>query len=226
VAQAGVSEVLTVGIDDSPPPPMEIGEPGEDDFTGYEVDILEAVAGRLGVGLRYRRAVWSQILAELGAGSIDVVCTAATYTEERAREFDYGRPYLDMALAVVVRADDDADSLDGRAFAVRIATTAEDCIRARLRPSRVTTFEYNRETYDALAGGEADAVVDDSPIAAWFARQDPRLRVVKTLPGTESHYAMMFARGSELRSRMDAALLALEEEGALERLRRKWFTDA
>jgi ABC-type amino acid transport substrate-binding protein len=216
--------VLIVGIDDSPPPPMELGEPGEDDFTGYEVDILEAVAGRLGMGLRYRRAVWSQILAELAAGSIDVVCTAATWTEERAREFDYGRPYLDMALAAVVRADADVDSLEGRAFAVRVATTAEDYIRSRLRPSRVTTFEYNRETYDALARGEAEAVVDDSPIAAWFAKEDSRLRVLTMLPGTESHYAMMFARGNELRTRVDGALRTLEEEGELDRLRRRWFT--
>jgi ABC-type amino acid transport substrate-binding protein len=37
-----------VGIDGSPPPPMELGEPGSDDFTGFEVDMLKAVADRFG----------------------------------------------------------------------------------------------------------------------------------------------------------------------------------
>jgi ABC-type amino acid transport substrate-binding protein len=54
-----------VGIDDSPPPPMELGEPGTPEFRGYEVDILETVAARLGLSLKFRRAVWSQILDEL-----------------------------------------------------------------------------------------------------------------------------------------------------------------
>lgn len=44
--------VLVVGIDDSPPPPMERGDPESEDFRAHEVDILEAVAERLEVQLR------------------------------------------------------------------------------------------------------------------------------------------------------------------------------
>ena len=127
-----------VGIDDSPPPPMELGEPGSAEFSGFEVDILEAVAERLGLTLRYRRAVWSQILDELDRGLIDVVCTAATYTPERARQFDYGRPYLDMALGVVVR-DDAPDDVDrrGRAPGRRwdVGHVAAAVVRRRLTRS-------------------------------------------------------------------------------------------
>lgn len=228
MAQPATAEpgVLRVGIDDSPPPPMELGEPGEEDFRGYEVDILEALAERLGLELRYRRAVWSQIIEELKRGMIDVICTAATYTPERARELDYGRPYLDMALAVVVRSDDDAECAEavrGRRFAVRRATTAERHIRERLEPAAVETFEYNAETYDALLDGRADAVVDDSPIAGWFVSEREGLRLVGELPGTASHYAMVFAKDSPLRAPLDAELERLESEGLLEEWRRSWF---
>jgi ABC-type amino acid transport substrate-binding protein len=218
--------VLRVGIDDSPPPPMELGEPGEDDFRGYEVDILEAVAKRLGLELRYRRAVWSQIIEELQGGLIDVICTAATYTPERASALDYGRPYLDMALAFVVRADDPAerpDAVRGRRFAVRSATTAERHILERLEPAAVQTFEYNAETYDALLDGRADAVVDDSPIAAWFVAERDGLRLLGELPGTASQYAMVFAKDSPLRAPLDAELERLENEGRLAEWRRHWF---
>jgi len=154
--------VLMVGIDDSPPPPMELGEPGSAEFSGFEVDILEAIAGRLGLALRYRRAVWSQILDELERGLIDVVCTAATFTPERAR-------------------------------------------------------------YEALVDGRADAVVDDSPIAAWFVGQLDGLRYVHSLPGTESHYAMMFAKGSPLRVPLDAEIERLDAAGTLDTWKRRWF---
>jgi polar amino acid transport system substrate-binding protein len=218
--------VLTVGIDDSPPPPMELGEPGDPDFRGYEVDILKAVAERLGVELRYRQAVWSLILDELKRGELDVVCTAATYTPERARELDYGRPYLDAALAVVVRDDDEAEAAEdvrGRAFAVRSATTAEELIRERLEPAALHTFEYNAETYDALLAGQGGAVVDDHPIASWFVAERTGLRLVGDLPGTESYYAMVFAKGSPLREPLDSVLARLEADGLLAEWRRSWF---
>jgi glutamine transport system substrate-binding protein len=222
--------VLIVGIDDSPPPPMELGEPGSADFRGYEVDILKALAERFGLRLRYRRAVWSQILDELQRGLIDVVCTAATYTPERARELDYGRPYLDMALSVVVGRNgsggSDVDAFRGRRFVVRTATTAEAYIRDRLSPSEVRTFEYNAETYDALLEGQGDAVVDDSPIARWFVGQLDELTLLDDLPGTESHYAMVFAKGSPLREPLDAEIERLETEGQLDKWRQHWFGNA
>jgi arginine/lysine/histidine/glutamine transport system substrate-binding and permease protein len=219
--------VLTVGIDDSPPPPMEIGDPASPNFDGYEVDILKGVTRKLGLELRYRRAVWSQILDELANGLLDVVCTAATYTPDRAQTFDYGRPYLGMALSAVIRDDDTGpqalDGVRGRAFAVRVATTAEEYIRSRLEPSSVATFEYNVETYDALAGGRGDVVVDDSPIAAYFVRERPDLRVLGELPDTDSYYAMMFAKGSVLREPIDAAIESFEADGTLAKWRERWF---
>jgi polar amino acid transport system substrate-binding protein len=209
--------VLMVGIDDSPPPPMDLGEPGSAGFSGFEVDILEAVAGRLGLALRFWRAVWSQILDELERGLIDVVCTTATFTPERARQFDYGRAYLDMALGVVVR-DEEADGGDvrGGRFAVRNATTAKRCIHERLEPAEVLTFEYNAETYEALLDRRADAVVDDSPIAAWFVGQMDGLRYLHSLPGTESCYAMVFAKRSPLRAPVDAEIERLDAAGTLD----------
>jgi len=193
--------------------PREITE-----FCGFEVD------RRLGLALRYRRAVWSQILDELERGVIDAVCTAATFTPERARQFDYGRAYLDMALGVVVRDEEpgERDGVGGR-FAVRSATTAERWIHEHLEPAEVLTFEYNADTYEALLDHRADAVVDDSPIAAWFVGQMDGLRYLHSLPGTESHYAMVFAKGSPLRVPIDAEIERLDAAGTLDTWKRRWF---
>jgi len=58
---------LIVGLDDAPPVPMQIGAPEKGNFRGYEVDLLEEVAHRLGVQLRYRKSYWSVIVDELVA---------------------------------------------------------------------------------------------------------------------------------------------------------------
>ena len=115
-----------------------------------------------------------------------MVCTAATFTPERARQFDYGRAYLDMALGGVVRDEEpDGGDVRGGRFAVRSATTAERCIYERLEPAEVLTFEYNADTYEALLDGRADAVVDDSPIAAWFVGRLDGLPTLHSLPSTD-----------------------------------------
>ena len=123
-------------------------------------------------------------------------------------------------------AGDDAQEpgdVRGRPFAVRAGTTAEEEIRARLAPAAIQTFEYNSSTYDALATLSGGAVVDDRPIAHHFAAERD-LKVLGDLPGTESHYAMVFAKNSPLRAPVDAGLAALEHEGRFDEWRRKWLT--
>jgi polar amino acid transport system substrate-binding protein len=214
---------LLVGIDDAPPVPLQIGSPENGDFRGYEVDLLEALARRLEVSLAYQRAYWSAIVGDLEAGGLDIVCSAATVTAERRGAVDFCRPHLSLTLAVVTRADDPSGvALGRRRLGVRAGTTAEAYARAHGgEPSQRS--ESNEELYAALAAGQLDAVVDDGPIAAHFARAVAGLRLAGPLPGTDGAYAIMVRTGNDgLRDALDAALEKLEADGTLRRLRAQW----
>ena len=50
---------MVFGLDVSPPPPMQIGDPSSDGFQGYEVDLMHHIADALDAALVYRVAVWS-----------------------------------------------------------------------------------------------------------------------------------------------------------------------
>jgi len=76
-------KVLTVGVDESPPPPLCFGLPDGADFRGFEVDLLRAIASKLGMTLRCRSALWSAAIAALEGGRFDMLCTAATITPQR-----------------------------------------------------------------------------------------------------------------------------------------------
>ncbi|MFL5493891.1 MAG: substrate-binding periplasmic protein, partial [Gemmatimonadales bacterium] len=129
--------VLTVGLDASPPPPLHSGHPGE----GFEVDLLQAIADRIGVSIRYESALWRQIVDKLVHHELDMICSAATITEERRQLVDFSIPYLDFPLAIVGRAagppiQRQAD-LAGRVIGVRVATTAEQFVQEHLPSSAV-----------------------------------------------------------------------------------------
>lgn len=221
------NRIIRVGIDDAPPAPMQIGNPDTGDFRGYEVDLLEEISRRVGFRLSFRRALWSQIIRELMAGDIDLVCSAATITIERAREVDFCTPHLRLALAVVKRDGITGDTaITGLRLGVRRGTTAEAYAKQHgaLEPARVS--ESNENLYTSLAGGDIDAVIDDSPIAKYFSHSVAGLQFTGVLPGTEAAYAIMVRKGNDdLRAEINRALGEMENDGTRQTLFVRWFGD-
>ena len=219
--------VLTVGIDASPPPPLHMGDPESQDFSGFEVDLIAAVAGDLGLAVHHRSVLWRDMLRELDGGHLDVVCTAATVSPERAAHVAFSAPYLDIQLALVARRDASIRSIvDVKSgdVGVRVATTAAEYVWRHASARRITLYDMNEDVYDAVASREVDAAVDDSPIAAWFVRHRPDLAVVSLIPGTEANYALMIAQDKvALRRSVDDALSRIRRDGRYEAIHRRWF---
>jgi ABC-type amino acid transport substrate-binding protein len=221
--------VLLIGVDEAPPAPLNFGLPGSPDFYGFEVDLAAAIGAHLGLVLQYRAALWSTILDELMARRLDMVCGAATVTEARKEIVAFSEPYLDVQLVLVARDEKEQPQLDdiaGRKVGVRAGTEAEKYVRSHAPSAHVHMFDLNTTQYDALAHGQVDAVIDDYPIACYFARSKPGLRVVTALAGTEAQYAFVFAPDNNiLRDAVNEALRMVKADGTLTGLNRKWITD-
>jgi ABC-type amino acid transport substrate-binding protein len=220
------SGILSVGVDASAPLPLH-SDPSLPDFKGFEVDLMKSVAARVGVSVRYRNALWSKIMDDLLEGRVDMICSAATITEQRKELVDFSQPYLDIRLAIVVRNGSSiktlADMRD-RIVGVRIATSGEDFLRRHAQAKAISTFDMNTEAYQTLQMGKVDAVIDDSPIAQAFATSTPGLQLARTIPGTDAQYAMMFRKGNdELRRVINDALTTIKADGTYADIHRKWL---
>jgi ABC-type amino acid transport substrate-binding protein len=222
---------LSVGVDSAPPCPMQIGCAGTPGFSGFEVDLLNEIAARLKLSVRYKSALWAEITDALRRGEIDCICTAATITPERQRDFAFSEPYLHLTLAVVTAGEFILDphrrldaQLENKRLGVRIATTAAEYITRHFRPSSVRKLHFNDEAYQDLKAGKVDAVLDDSPIAQYFARSVPGLRQPIAIGGTDSCYGIIVRKeNTELRGKINVALKSLEADGTSSSLRSKWF---
>jgi len=216
---------LLVGIDDAPPAPMQIGSPETGDFRGYEVDLLDEAARRLGARVRYRRALWSVIVGELVSGRLDLICSACTVTEARQSEVDFCEPHLNLQLAATRTRDNLRDiDLAGERVGVRRGTTAESYVRKQGRSISITLSESNDDLYKALAAKELDVVVDDSPIASYYSHAIPGLQLAGLVPGTDAAYAIMVRKGNAgLRDSFNRVLREMEHDGTLAKYRAVWF---
>ncbi len=226
--------VLRVGIDASYPPMEFVDEDGKTPI-GFDIDLANAVAEKLGVKADFTIIDWAGIQAGLLGGHYDVIMSSMTITEERQKEMDFVQ-YLTMGIAyasrpgVEVRSDAD---LDGKIVVVQEETTAqyyvEDLMADKgIQPKELRSFPYATDAFRELANGRADVVAIDAPVAGYYAQLDPdQYRVTGFAEMDPDPIGIALRKGeTELREALQKAVEELEAEGVLRELQVKWFGDA
>ena len=109
---------------------------------------------------------------------------------------------------------------------VRRGTTAEEHVRTDGTAGSIVLSESNEELYSALSESRIDAVIDDSPIARYFARIVQGLRFAGIVPGSEGGYAIVLKKGNaRLREILDTVITGLEADGTLQQIWKRWFAE-
>ncbi len=108
----------------------------------------------------------------------------------------------------------------------RVGVLASPTVRKELQRKgvRVVSAATPKELYAALRTGAVDAIVGDAPIMRYYATHEGRgtVRMAGGVFRTE-YYGIIFPQGSALRTRVNAALLSLREDGTYAALRRRYF---
>jgi polar amino acid transport system substrate-binding protein len=90
--------------------------------------------------------------------------------------------------------------------------------------AQVQKFEQPEQMFQALLDNKVEAVVAATPILLYYAARGGKGRV--RLVGSQFNtapFAMLFPLGSQLRRKVDSALIALRENGTYQQLYEKWF---
>jgi len=96
-----------------PWPPYQIARDGAP--TGVDIEIVAAIADRMGCDIDYREMPWSRLLDSIAAGKVDFT-VQANYTEERAEFAYYSEPYLPYQTRLIVDAGGRTDYESLKAF--------------------------------------------------------------------------------------------------------------
>src|SRR3954454_14207358 len=102
---------LLVGTD-APYPPFEIGTPEEGNFAGYDKDVMDEIANRLGLEPTYQNSSFDTIFRDVASGQFDIVAAAATITPAREKVVDFSDPYYEAQQALVVPEGSDIKTTD------------------------------------------------------------------------------------------------------------------
>ena len=209
---------LTIGSD-VPFPPFEFrGDDGE--LTGFDVDLMEEIAERLGLETNWVETDFDTIFTQLAAGRFDVVASATTITDEREQMVNFTEPYYLAQQALVVNPQEtpDVQSVDalrsGMVVAVQTGTTGEAWARENVPDGvDVRSFPNAPDTYLALEAGNVQAVIFDEPSAVTEAETREALEVVDVIDTGERYGFAVNPENEALLDEVNRVLRELIDDG-------------
>ena len=219
---------FTVGFDADLPPMGFKGEDGS--YVGFDLDLAQEVAKRLGLEYVAQPILWDAKDMELDNGTIDCVWNGFTITG-REDKYTWTEPYMDNSQVFIVMNDsgiETVDDLAGKIVEVQVDSAAEAALNEdpELKgtfASVETTPNYNQALMD-LEMGAVDAVAMDSVVAQYQLKQRGTDAKVLEEALSSEEYAVGFKLGNtELRDQVQAALEEMAADGTMAEISEKWF---
>lgn len=219
---------FTVGFDQEFPPMGFVGDDGS--YTGFDLEVAQEVAKRLGLEYVPQPVDWAAKDMELESGNIDCIWNGFTMTG-REDDYTWSEPYMANQQVFVVTAESGIESLSDLAGKV-VEVQAESSAEAALKedPDLTGTFgtlqttpDYNTAFMD-LQMGAVDAIAMDEVVARYQIEQRKVDFIVLDETLAAENYAVGFKKGNEsLRDQVQEQLEAMAADGTLAEISGKWF---
>lgn len=202
-----------------------------DKVTGFDVDLIEAVAEEAGYEIEVVHIGWEAMLVEVESKIADLAIAAITINDDRKSIYDFSVPYFKSSNMILVKEDSDiqtADDLKDKKVAVQNGTTGHESAQAILgeKSPNIKTFEDNNLAVQELLNNGADAVIADKPVVENYVANNPDqgLKVVGDATTFDSeYYGILFPKGSNLKGDFDKAVNTLFDNGKYAEIYKKWF---
>jgi polar amino acid transport system substrate-binding protein len=190
-------------------------------YTGFEKELAEALAAKLGVRAEMTQNSWEQMVPALLRGNFDVILNGLELTADNQREIAMSRPYFAYAQQIVTRKDSTGltrlEDLKGRNVGILAATAAQKLVE-NLGGVNAKVYPGNVETLRDLKAGRIDAVVLDLPIALYYAKPDHDLKF-SGRPFAPGYYGLGVRKEDKaLLAALNQAIGELAEDRTLERI--------
>ena len=205
-------------------PPYEYYE--GDEIVGIDAEIAAAIAEELGMEFKIEDMAFDSIIAAVQSGKADIGVAGMTVNEDRLKNVNFSTPYTQSAQVIIVKegsAVTTPDDLTGKKVGVQLGTTG-DIYAGDIADATVERYNKGFEAVQALLQDKIDAVIIDREPAKVFVTQNEGLTIVDE-EFTIEDYAIAIAKDNEeLLTKINDALVKLEESGKLQEIKDKYIT--
>lgn len=196
-------------------------------LTGFDVEISEEVAKRIGVKAEFVETKWDGMFAGLDAKRFDMVANQVGIKPDRLEKYDFSDPYVVSKAVLVVNKNNTAitkfEDLKGKKAAQSLTSNYADIARAN--GAEIVQSEGFNQSIDLIAANRADATINDSLSFFDLLKQKPDVPVkIAAEQSNAGKSGLMFRKGNkELIDAVNKALADMQSDGTYLTISKKWF---
>src|SRR5690606_10854414 len=222
VKQTGV---LRVGLEGTYPPFNFVDENNR--MAGFDVDISNEIARRLGVRAEFVGTLWASLISGLQTDMFDVIIAQMTITEERKQSVDFTNPHVITGAVLVSRANDNRfsklEDIAGHRVGVGIGTTFEEVARS-VPGADVRTYDSFQEYAQELLTGRLDVIINDQLSVAYAIKEQGLPLKITSDIVNEDVIGIAVKKGNEdFVELLNQILADMIADGTYREIFQKWF---
>lgn len=210
--------------------PFEYHDEKTNKIIGYDIDVAEAIAKKIGVPLEVKEMQFTGLIPTLQNGQADLVIAAMYITPQRQEVVDFADPYMDTGMVLAVRVEENGiksiKDLDGKVVGVKTGATSEKIAEELKAKGAKITIKSYKETVDYLLdlqNGRLDVAINDLLNQLEYNKANPKVKIVGDT-FTKAQLGIAVKKGDkELLDLINGVLKELKQNGEAEKLYKKWL---
>ena len=226
---------INIGTDSTYAPSEFLDTDGKT-VIGFDVDLFNAVAGKLGLKTTWQSAKFDDIIPGVTSGKYNIGVSSFTINADRMKQvtmvsyFNAGTQWAAKKGATI-----DPDNACGRKVAVQTATVQVDDLTARSKKCTdsgkpaITADQYQAQSdaTSAVVSGKDDAMLADSPVCAYAVKQtNGQLALVGQIYDSAPYGYVLPKDQSDFGDAIASAVKALIADGSYQKILDKWGVTA
>jgi len=201
-------------------------------FSGFDIDMAEALGKALGVKVEFVQTAWPQLMKDFEADKFDIAMGGISVTLDRQKKGLFSTPIMREGKTPIARCADagkyrtiaDIDK-PGTRVIINPGGTNEKFARANIKSAEIKVYGDNATIFDEIAKGDADVMVTDASETRYQQKLHPGVlcAVHPDKPFDFSEEAYWLQRDEVWKDFVDQWLHITREDGSFEKIYAAWF---
>lgn len=210
-------------------PPYEFHQTvdGADKIVGFDIDLANAIVNLTGDHFQTKDMNFDSVISSLQDGRADFAMAGLTVNDERSKVIDFSDSYLNSTDVFISTKDtmiSSASDLTGKTIGVQIDSTQAEEAQS-YKESTIKSFNKIPELIQALSTGKIQVALIEDVVGKQYVAKHSELSISSFAPFEKRQTAIAFTKNSEVTERFNKALSNLNENGTIEMLQKKWFSE-
>lgn len=212
--------------------PFESTDSKTKQIVGFDVDMVNAIAAKMGVKATFKGADWQALLGGLGKGDFDVIVSCMSKKEAAGNNVTFSDVYYNLPDVLIVKTGNpgglsDKASLKGKTVGVQLGSGSEqlaDALDKEVGFGKLKKYKLTQDAMNDLKAGRIDAVIAGLAFAVEQNKVDSSFEIVGE-PLATAEIVAVFPKGADtLSAEFNKGLAAIKADGTYDALIKKWLT--